>query len=624
MNRRTFLQSAGVAAAPLSDLEETVDVVVGTAGETSTTAGATVVGPEIRDVRYPLSFVPAIKEPGETLRVELSPDVRDPTAFLRPQVGTARPRIELEAIDSFAADSDIWRGETVTVVEYEVPKVRSDVVETSYDLLVEHDNGADGQRGAVTLVRNFPDEPRVVVFTDSHIADGSVEDSNHARESGAAMAEFTVEQVLEREPSDRWEEVQRVVAEVNLLDPDLVLTTGDYFSVQDYPGKYYMEYEDGHRVYSRLTAPTYTTLGNHDGYVQSTVDGKELYERYVAPEYYSLDIRPGLRLVSANTYDWSALDRTGASYGVSAWGGQIRDEQLEWLRRDLTTWRDANPDGDLLVLGHHNPAALQDDRHEVAETADGVPVAEQLARGADSEFVQGGQVWYGENRLDWRDLLAEVDAAVYLTGHTHRDRLARYHDGNIVRTETPGPNDFEPGQLHYVTRDGEVDDSYSQSELREVLREPDHGPLFAATTCSSAGTGQYDGYRVLTLDSSDGVDPSSWGGYPASQAFLDRETTDDGFTADHADLGLYARPAFQLAADVVEATDERVEVELRSDLEVTVSGASVVSLRDCSGVRVDGGRRLWRRRRDGRQDVKVGYEIPAGSTRTLVVECNGK
>ena len=624
MDRRTFLRSAGAATLPLSGLDDAVNVVVREASRTSTGAGATVFGPEIRDVRYPLSFVPAVREPGERLRVELEADTEDPEAYLRPQVGAARPRIGLEAVESYAEESTVWRGETVRVLEYEVPRLRGDVVETSYDLLVEHADGVDGQRGAVSLVREFPADPTVVVFTDSHIAEGSFEDPEHAGESGAAMANFAVEQVLEEDPDDRWEEVRRVVAEVNLLDPDLVLTAGDYFSAQDYPAKYYMEYEDGHRVYSRLTAPTFTTLGNHDGYVQSTVDGKELYERYVAPEYYAVDVRPGLRVVSANTYDWSTLDRKGVSYGVSAWGGQVRDEQLEWLREDLSSWRDRHPDGDLVVLGHHNPAALQDDRGAAAETADGVPGGEQAARGADSEFLQGGQVWYGENRLAFRDLLAEFDAAVYLTGHTHRDRLARYHEGDVVRIETPGPHDFEPGRLHYVTREGEVDDGYGQAELRALLREPAHGPLFAATTCSSSSTGQYDGYRVVTLDfDGEGVDPGEWGGYPATESFLEAETTDEGFDADHADLGLYARPSFRLHAEVLEASDDRVELELTNDLATPVPGASVFSLRDCGGARVDGGRRVWRRRADGRQDLKVAYEVPAGSTLSVAVECRG-
>lgn len=623
MDRRTFLQTATATTVPLSELDSAVNAVIGEVSTASTETGATVIGPEITEIKYPLSFVPAIHEPRERLRVELSPDVENPTAFLRPQAGTARPRIELQAVTSYTDDSDIWQGQQVDVIEYEMPPLRGNVVETLYDLIVEHDDGIDGQRGAVSLVRRFPDDPTVVVFSDSHIAEGGFDDPEHAANSGSNVANFTVEQILDREPDNRWEEVQRLVAEINLLDPDLILSTGDYFSVQDYPKKYYMEYKDGHRIYSRLTAPTYTTIGNHDGYNQSTVDGIELYKRFIAPEYYSLDIRPGLRLVSANTYDWRPLDRKGFSWGVSAWGGQIREEQLQWLRTTLTDWRDTNPDGDLVVLGHHNPTALQDDRNDAADETDGVPVAEQLVRAVDSQFVQGGQVWYGKNRLEWRDLLAEVGAAVYFTGHTHRDRLARYYDGDAVRTETPGPSDFETGKLQHVTRDGDRNGSMSQAELREVLLDPSHGPLFAETTCGSSGTGQYDGWRLLSLDLDGGVDPSGWGGYPATQAFLDAETTDDGFTADHTDLGLYSHPSFSLEAELLEQHEDSVELQLTNGLATEVDGAAVFSLRDCNGVRVEGGRRVWRRRHENSQDVKVAYIIPAKSSQRIAVACRG-
>lgn len=74
---------------------------------------------------------------------------------------------------------------------------------------------------------------------------------------------------------------------------------------------------------------------------------------------------------------------------------------------------------------------------------------------------------------------------------------------------------------------------------------------------------------------------------------------------------------------MVEASDDRVELELANDLATPVSGASVFSLRDCEAVRVDGGRRMWRRRGDGRQDLKVAYEVPTESTLSVAVECCG-
>ena len=92
---------------------------------------------------------------------------------------------------------------------------------------------------------------------------------------------------------------------------------GDLTFGQDAPGKYVAEYEEAWRVFNRVRAPTYMVLGNHDGYVQSGVDGKALYRETFGPFYYGVDVGEDLHVVALDTYDWSALDRTGGSAVVS-------------------------------------------------------------------------------------------------------------------------------------------------------------------------------------------------------------------------------------------------------------------------------------------------------------------
>lgn len=58
-------------------------------------------------------------------------------------------------------------------------------------------------------------------------------------------------------------------------------------------------------------------------------------------------------------------------------------------------------------------------------------------------------------------------------------------------------------------------------------------------------------------------------------------------------------------------------------LDGQLDGSTVVSLAACPGVVVDGGRRVWRRSHDGRQDVEVAFEVPDGGDRTVRVECRG-
>ena len=101
-SRRSVLRGLGASAVPLSagrvasdPASEAVDDAVKTApsvfGE---------VGRRINAVRYPLVGVPAVVEPGETLRVELDverlPD--SVSASLEPSFGAATPETELPLV----------------------------------------------------------------------------------------------------------------------------------------------------------------------------------------------------------------------------------------------------------------------------------------------------------------------------------------------------------------------------------------------------------------------------------------------------------------------------------------------------------------------------------------------
>lgn len=624
MQRREFLGAIGGSGAAFATTGILNPDIGGPVSQLPTTVGQTILGPEIEAIKYPLTFVPAIKEPGETLALEVSTGVDDPTIYIQPQHGEVQPRIELDPHDSYTAKSRIWRGEDVRVFECEIPAIGGDVVETMYDIVIEDGLGADGQRSALSLVETFPENPTVVVFTDSHIGHGHPDDLGHLTETIENNVAFTVEQVIGAEPAgDRWPDTRRAVEEVNLLDPDIVLTCGDLFDAQDYPGKYYMEFWDGHHLYSQLEAPTYTTLGNHDGYFLSALDGKQLYEHMIAPAYYSLDIRPGLRLVSVNTYDWSAIDRKGFSFMVSAWGGQIREEQLEWLRTDLTDWRADNPDGDLLVLSHFNPLWPDgsETRAGTVDRLEGIPVFYQFARGIDAFFLENGVMgWYGENRLAYRELLDEVGVDCYFAGHTHRDRLSRMNDDIVVQTDTTGlpeyGEDGSAGELVAITQDNEVDDSYSQDELATAIRNPELGPLFVETTHLAGGPGVYPGWRQFELDFED-LDPARWG-YPLGEdEQADGAERQYAYNPDHVRIGTFSTPQGRIEIVEREDGDSHVDLTFESELRVPFEGAIIVSVRDAPAVTVQGGEDEWRRRGDEWQDLKVGFTVPAGETHQL-------
>ena len=415
-----------------------------------------LAAPELRTqggVRHSLVGVPAVVEFGETLRVELDVErlPESVSASLEPSFGAATPETDLPLAGLKTDTSRIWGDRIYAVARFEVPGTDRRFTEGLYDLRVTFDGEADGQPRAVSVRDPFPEDPEIAIMGHPHVGDPrpcqdggrkSLKERNpnpfllrYRETSGTGTGE------------DRWGAFQRANAEPNAENPDIVVVIGDLAFGS---ANYYQEYEDAYRVLNQLDAPTYVTLGNHDGYITpgAGIDGKELYRRYFAPWYYSVDIPPDLHFVSMDSYDWPALDRVAPTAVPSTWGGQVRDPQFEWLADDLRSWRAANPDGTILTLSHHNPSWRRTEKGEATRTTGGIPGAEQAARGA--ERFGGG--WLGDNRLAVRNLLAEVGVTLHLSGHTHRDRVARYH-GNDTVVATTGTG------LEHVGPDNELLDT---------------------------------------------------------------------------------------------------------------------------------------------------------------------
>lgn len=627
--------SIGVGAA---DEQDPLDEAVGTASSTTGEVGEVVYPPKIETIRSPLAMNPAIHEGGETLRLELDSEtgVADPTVTVQPTFGQVRPETELDAIVVGEEPSDLWLDEgrpEMTVIEAELPPVVADAASAGqpltpglYDVTVSWKDGeeSDTQPRSLSLRETFPDEPRIYVVSDAHAGDPRALQSG--LEESAAEGDpdpflFRYENVLGvGTDTERWGGFRRAVAEVSALDPDIVLFPGDFAFGQDAPGKYYQEYADAYAMLSGLRAPVYTAVGNHDGYIQGETDGKAIYHEFVGPWYWSRELREGFRLTCFDTYDWAELDRLGVSYGVSAWGGQVREEQLERLGLVLREWREATPDGTHVSFSHHSPAWRQDEGNPAHDEADGTPVAEQAARGAGDYAVgsSGAQKWRGGGRLETRDLIGSVDTVLHLSGHEHRDRLSREtDDGDIVYT----PED-EVGLGRYDREDADVAGDYSQAELETALTDGE-GTLYVDATTAGSETTQYWGWRAYDVDG-DAVDPSAFGYQPDDpEAFLDERAVEVGtWPAEHAALGRYSHPSFEFDIERL-ATDDAAAVRIHNGLESEQEGTLLLSLSFEARPAVEGGDLLWRRVGDGRQDVTVAYSVDAASEQDLRVSPPG-
>lgn len=649
MDRRRFLSLAGGFAAGPALAGEAAAHHEGDEANPTPADGTTAYRSKVTTIRAPLAGVPAIEVAGDHIRVELDPaDVggETPEATLVPSFGDVEMATELDHRETRTGEtSAIWNAaeheaDQVTAVTYRIPGFHPQDGFTPglYDLHVSWSSGSDSQPRAVSIREEIPSVPEVVVIADPQIADpramqAGFEESVNKREPDPVITRTT--RLVGDSPDNRWEAARRSVAEVNALDPDLVLVAGDVTFGQDAPGKYYAEYEDAWEIINDLRVPSFCTLGNHDGYVQSGVDGKALYRETFGPPSYSVDIGD-LHLVAVDTYDWSYLDRKTVTAATGSWGGQVRDPQYAWLRDDLEA-----SDGTILVFGHHNPSWQWDGDHPPEEHTEGTPVLEQAGRG--SRFFTTGQGWTGtQHHFDLRQLFDAVGVCAYFAGHSHRDRIARYvppeTDGDYGDfVETPGPSTTRDGTYHYVAYedrdgDGRPEGQVTKREdpvpdtttpLQATIEDDSGGPLYVNTTTAASGTGQYWGWRPLSVDTESStvtIDSDNYG-YPMTQEFLDDRAVNPGnWNPDQDEVGLYSHPSYLFAVDST-GSGQHMEIQIQNGLATPVEGALLQSMDACPGVAVDGGDIVWRRHGNDRQVVKVAFSVDGESEHSITLAC---
>jgi 3',5'-cyclic AMP phosphodiesterase CpdA len=121
--------------------------------------------------------------------------------------------------------------------------------------------------------------------------------------------------------------MNRVIAELNELQPDLVICTGDLTNEG-----YRQEYKNWVAYRQRIKAPVFTVTGNHDarnvGYVH--------FEELIGPRHWATDVE-GVRIVGADSSEPDLNE------------GQIGRERYPWLREQFA----APADLKIFALHHH-------------------------------------------------------------------------------------------------------------------------------------------------------------------------------------------------------------------------------------------------------------------------------
>ncbi len=283
------------------------------------------IGDTLTVIQRPLLNIPAIVTPGQVLEINC---VADPaTTGWAADLRRGSLQIPLPVQTAAYDASTTWW--TVTVTVPDVP------VFDLYDLHVSADGGIDDTtRHAVKVVQALRDDFYWIHVTDTHLPT-----SLYYTQTGADT------------DSSEAEDFRAVIEDINLINPEFVLHTGDLVNegeLEDFLSKRY--YTRAQHELAELQVPVYLTSGNHDiGGWDSTPppDGtaRRDWWRFFgwkrldspppgAPDHsqdYSFDYGPVhfIGLEAYDNYDSWRYDIYGAE--------SLTDEQLQWLDQDIAS-----------------------------------------------------------------------------------------------------------------------------------------------------------------------------------------------------------------------------------------------------------------------------------------------
>ncbi len=241
---------------------------------------------------------------------------------------------------------------------------------------------------AVSIVKEFKDSFSFAHLTDFHIGDPRGLKVDISKTIG-------------------WKAARKSVEEINLLNPDFVIITGDLVFGQLYPFEYSIEYRKCYEILQQFDVPTFLCPGNHDGYIQLGQDGFKLWKEFIGPLYYSFDYGK-CHFTSVNSYDWPAMSRWAISYVPFQWGGNIGEEQMKWIEKDLQHSTNAKA---RFIMLHHNP---------LWETK--------------NDSLLKNKNYTGRAKL--LGLIEKYDVNAVFAGHVHYDNVTTQNDTLYITTTT--------------------------------------------------------------------------------------------------------------------------------------------------------------------------------------------
>jgi 3',5'-cyclic-AMP phosphodiesterase len=241
--------------------------------------------------------------------------------------------------------------------------------------------------------------------------------------------------------------MNRVIVELNELEPDVVVVTGDFTTFG-----YRQEFKTAVAYLERIKAPVHSVPGNHDarnvGYVH--------FEELIGPRHWGIDVK-GVRIVGADSSE-PDLDE-----------GQIGRERYPWLGEQF------GGDWDLKVFAlHHHLIPIPGTGRERNIVFDAGDLLEILISNQVNLVLSGHKhvpyVWRLENLYV---VNAGTCASLRLRGHTKPCYNVIEVEGDTVRIHRRFPFGGSTLTAQYTISTGEQ----SFRELEDMVQRRPAAPL---------------------------------------------------------------------------------------------------------------------------------------------------